>query len=273
MLVASSSWTNCDSRARLPARTRILREAGATLNIASATGTEAKRRLRRGRAGEVKRGHAAQASAKKETRRLHLLNSVQKLVNSGLLPGALASGESRGYQGLRASGHPRPHDRKSCVPGSSPGLAIAGIPCAVRDSRRRCLRGAGAFAGWVDTDLQTPRTLEGRVDPALQVLDGRESTRSPSRTRCSTSSSSAPPSRSQLPCAARRSPGWAWRTPGCCPVLADRWVDRELARHRAPHRCAHHLRFARLGPDTETRHPKPKGRRVENSALGRVPHQ
>ena len=109
-LTTRSLWTNCDSPARLPARPRILRGASATLNTTSVSGTEAKRRLRRGRAGQVRRGHAAQGVGQKEMRRLHLLNSMQKLVNSGLLPGALASGESRGFQGLRAFGHPRPHD-------------------------------------------------------------------------------------------------------------------------------------------------------------------
>ena len=37
-------------------------------------------------------------------------------------------------------------------------------------------RAAGAFAGWVQTDLQTPRTLEDTVDPALPgAMDGTES--------------------------------------------------------------------------------------------------
>jgi hypothetical protein len=82
------------------ARSRILREAGATLNTVSVSGSAAKRRLRRGRAGQVRRGNAAQGVGEiKEMSRLHLLNYVQKLVNSGLLPGALASGESRGFQG------------------------------------------------------------------------------------------------------------------------------------------------------------------------------
>ena len=37
-------------------------------------------------------------------------------------------------------------------------------------------RAAGAFAAWVQTDLQTPRTLEDTVDPALPgAMDGTES--------------------------------------------------------------------------------------------------
>ena len=49
-------------------------------------------------------------SAKKEMRRRHLLNHVQKPVNSGLLPEGLVSKEPHVFQGFRASGRPRPYD-------------------------------------------------------------------------------------------------------------------------------------------------------------------
>jgi hypothetical protein len=48
-------------------------------------------------------------SAKKEMRRRHLLNHVQKPVNSGLLPEVLVSKEPHVFQGFRASGRRRPH--------------------------------------------------------------------------------------------------------------------------------------------------------------------
>jgi hypothetical protein len=57
--------------------------------------------------------HAAtplKPSAKKEMRRLHLLNYVQKRANSELLHRAPVNGEPRGFQGFPAFAQPRLHD-------------------------------------------------------------------------------------------------------------------------------------------------------------------
>ena len=125
--LSATASTNCDSPARLPARSRIVRDAGATFNTASVSGTEASDAY--AEVVRVKTGAATPLTASaKEMRRLHLLNSVQKLVNSGLLPGALAA-ENRvvSRDCVRPSIPDRTTENRG-VPGSSPGLATFFLP-------------------------------------------------------------------------------------------------------------------------------------------------
>ena len=108
------------------------------------------------------RSRRSRRRRKKEMRRLHLLNCVQKRVNSGLLREALVSGESENRLFSRDCAPPASPDRTTenrGVPGSSPGLAIS-----------KGLQHRG-FAGGA---RRTPVRLKPFRGPFSEGVDGTE---------------------------------------------------------------------------------------------------
>ena len=155
---------------------------------------------------------------------------------------------------------------------------------AIGSSSRWRIRGVGA-----NGSANTPDAGGQGPPRSPSAMDGTRASRSPSRMRCSTSSSSAPPNRSRRVCGPQRSPGWAsmrsplisradgsasttssaggtspdpapqGRRPAAVQALADRRVDRERRRRMSAARVLppSTLRLVSV-PITETDMPTKK---------------